>query len=97
MYFENFESVFKSVRSGLCKYGILPFENSIHGSVAEVYDMLSKTDVSVVSSVKLPIHHALLCKNGVEFSEITEIYSHKQAIGQCSEFLKANKHIKVNV
>lgn len=97
LYFENFESVFKSVQSGLCKYGVLPFENSIHGSVTEVYDMLSKSDVSVVRSVKLPIHHALLTKKGVALSEIKEIYSHKQAIGQCSNFLGENKHIKVTV
>ena len=97
MYFENFESVFKSVESGLCKYGVLPFENSIHGSVTEVYDMLSKNDVNVVRSVKLPIHHCLLAKSGVSLSEITDIYSHKQAIGQCSNFLSDNKKIKVHI
>ena len=97
MYFDNFESVFKSVNEGLCRYGILPFENSIHGSVTEVYDLLSQSNVSVVSSVKLPIHHALLCKSGASLSDITEIYSHRQAIGQCSDFLNANKKIKVTV
>lgn len=97
MYFENFESVFKSVQSGLCKYGVLPFENSIHGSVTEVYDMLSKSDVNVVRSVKLPIHHSLLAKKGVALSEITDIYSHRQAIGQCSNFLSENKKIKVHI
>ncbi len=96
MYFENFDSVFKSVESGLCKYGVLPFENSIHGSVTEVYDMLSKKDVSVVRSVKLPIHHALLAKKGVSLSDIKEVYSHRQAIGQCSNFISDNK-IKVNI
>lgn len=97
MYFDNFESVFKSVQSGLCRYGVLPFENSIHGSVTEVYDMLASSDVSVCKSVKLPIHHALLAKKGVSLSEITEIYSHRQAIGQCSDFLNANRKIKVNI
>lgn len=97
LYFENFESVFKSVESGLCKYGVLPFENSIYGSVNEVYDMLSKTGVSVVKSVKLPIHHALIAKKGTSLSDIKEIYSHKQAIGQCSEFLAANRKIKINI
>ena len=97
LYFENFESVFKSVQSGLCRYGVLPFENSIHGSVTEVYDMLSKTDVSVVKAFKLPIHHALLAKKGAALDGITEIYSHRQAIGQCSDFLAAHRKIKVNV
>ena len=97
LYFENFESVFKSVQSGLCRYGVLPFENSIHGSVTEVYDMLSQTDVSVVGSVKLPIRHALLAKTGTSLSDITEIWSHRQAIGQCSNFLNENRKIKVNI
>lgn len=97
LYFKDFEGVFKSVRSGLCRYGVLPFENSIHGSVTEVYDILSRGDVHVVRSVKLPIHHALLAPKGCTLSDITEIYSHKQAIGQCSDFLAAHRSIKVNI
>lgn len=97
MYFENFESVFKSVESGLCKYGVLPFENSIYGNVVEVYDLLAKKNVSVVRSVKLPIRHALLVKKGVSLCDVNEIYSHKQAIGQCSNFLAENKNIKVTI
>ena len=97
LYFKDFESVFKSVESGLCRYGVLPFENSIHGSVTEVYDRLSQGKVKVAASVKLPIHHALLAVKGAALSDITEIYSHKQAIGQCSDFLAEHRHIKVNI
>ena len=80
LYFKDFESVFRSVESGLCRYGVLPFENSIHGSVTEVYDRLSKGKVKVAASVKLPIHHALLAADGRTLSVITEVYSHKQAV-----------------
>ena len=97
LYFESFESVFKAVDSGLCKYGILPFENSIYGSVSEVYELLSRFDGYVVRSVKLPIHHALLTKKGVKMGDIKEIYSHRQAIGQCSGFLNEKKGVKVVV
>ena len=97
LYFKDFESVFKSVESGLCRYGVLPFENSIHGSVTEVYDRLSQGRVKVVASVKLPIHHALVAAKGTSLSDITEIYSHKQALGQCSDFLAAHRNIKVNI
>jgi len=45
MYFENFESVFKSVKSGLCKYGVLPFENSIHGSATRKLKLVTFTRV----------------------------------------------------
>lgn len=97
MYFESFESVFKSVSAGLCSYGVLPFENSIYGSVSEVYEMLSRFNGYVVRSIKLPIHHALLAKPGTTMSEIREIYSHRQAIGQCSRFLSEHKNMKVHI
>lgn len=97
LYFKDFESVFRSVESGLCRYGVLPFENSIHGSVTEVYDRLSKSQVKVAASVKLPIHHALLAADGAALSDITEVYSHKQAVAQCSDFLAAHRNIKVNI
>ena len=97
LYFKDFESVFRSVESGLCRYGVLPFENSIHGSVTEVYDRLSKGKVKVAASVKLPIHHALLAADGRTLSDITEVYSHKQAVAQCSDFLAAHRNIKVNI
>lgn len=97
VYVENFENVFECVSSGACRYGVLPFENSIYGSVSEVYEMLSRFDGYVVRSVKLPIHHALLAKPGTSFSDIREVYSHRQAIGQCSVFLGQNKQIKAKV
>lgn len=96
LYFENFQSVISCVSSGLCQYGILPFENSIYGSVSEVYEMLSRFDGFVVRSIKLPIHHALVTKKGTDLSQIKEIFSHAQAIGQCSEFLRKS-NIKVTV
>lgn len=95
LYFENFESVFKSVQCGLSQFGILPFENSIYGSVVEVYEKLCHTDVYVVKAVKLPIHHALLVKKGTNLSDIREIYSHPQAIGQCGQFLNTQKNVRV--
>lgn len=95
LFFENFESVFSAVSNGLCEYGILPFENSIYGSVSEVYEMLSRFEGFVVRSVKLPIHHALLAPGGTKLCDIKEVLSHKQAIGQCSAFLSKNTGIKV--
>ena len=97
MYFKDFVSVVRCVESGLFRYGVLPFENSIHGSVTEVYDRLSKGKVKVAASVKLPIHHALLAADGAVLSDITEVYSHKQAVAQCSDFLAAHRNIKVNI
>ncbi len=94
MYLANFDGVFKAVDEGLCKYGILPIENSLHGSVTEVYDLMGKYDFQIVKSVKVKINHTLLAKRGVKIENITEVYSHPQALAQCSEFFKKHPHIK---
>ena len=39
MYFSSFEGVFRAIDQGLCKYGVLPLENSTAGSVNRVYDL----------------------------------------------------------
>lgn len=87
MYFSGFEDVFKAVDSGLCRYGILPVENSTAGSVNQVYDLMSKYSFYITHSMKLCIEHKLLANSGTSISSIKEIYSHEQALNQCSAFI----------
>ena len=96
-YFRNFGGVFAAVEQGLCEYGILPIENSTYGTVNEVYDLMKNYRFHIVRSIKLKVDHSLLVLPGTELSDIKEIFSHEQAIGQCSEFLKAHPEIKVTV
>ena len=97
MFFSNFESVFQAVESGMCKYGVLPIENSSAGSVTEVYDLMAKHKFYIVKSLKLHINHALLAKPGVKLEDVHEIISHSQALQQCSNFLKSHPGIKVTI
>ena len=99
VYAENFRDVFKLVDEGKCRYGVLPIENSLHGSVGDVYDLLKeyKNKIHIVRCARIPINHALLSKKGARLEDIKEVFSHSQAIGQCSEFLSAHPNIKVNV
>lgn len=57
MYFKRFEGVFQAIESGLCRYGVLPIENSSYGSVTEVYDLMRRYRFSIVRSVRLKIDH----------------------------------------
>lgn len=97
LYFRHFEGVFSAVEKGLCKYGILPIENSSYGSVNEVYDLMRNHKFYIVRTIKLHISHVLLAKKGVKLENIKEIFSHEQAIGQCSEFLRKHPEIKITV
>lgn len=94
LYFNTFEGVFSAVEQGLCQYGILPIENSLHGSVVANYDLMNKHHFYIVNSVKVKINHCLLAKPGTKKEDIKTIYSHEQALGQCSEML-ANMNVTV--
>lgn len=87
MYFGTFEDVFKAVNSGLCRYGVLPVENSTAGSVNQVYDLMSKYRFYITHSMKLCIEHTLLGNEGASENNIKEIYSHEQAINQCADYI----------
>ena len=97
MYFKTFDGVFQAVESGLCEYGMLPIENSSYGSVTQVYDLMAGHKFYIARDYKLKINHQLLVKPGTKLEDIKEIYSHNQAIGQCSRFLKEHPDIKINV
>ncbi len=97
MYMNTFEGVFNAVDSGLCRYGILPLENSSAGSVNQIYDLTLKYNFNIVRSTRIHISHTLLGKKGTKLENIKEIYSHEQAINQCSQFLQSLKGVKVHV
>ena len=96
MYFKTFESVFSAIENGFCDYAVLPLENSTAGSVKEIYDlMLSHSSFKIVRSTRLKVDHNLVAKKGTKMSDITEIFSHPQAISQCAKFLDAMPGVKI--
>lgn len=99
MYFNSFADVIRAVDKGLCQYGVLPIENSLHGSVNEVYDLIGEANrFYIVRTVRLQIHHSLLTRRKTDLSAIREVVSHEQALGQCAEFIKTlGSGVKVTV
>ncbi len=95
MFFRNFEGVFSAIEQGLCQYGVLPIENSTAGSVKKVYDLMIRHNFSIVRTVRLKIDHNLLANPGAKMENIREIYSHEQAISQCTDFLKTMPEARV--
>jgi len=87
LYLQDFEGVFQAVEKGLCRYGLLPLENSTAGSVDRVYDLMMQHRFYIVRSIRIKVDHALLACPGVELKDIRQIWSHPQALGQCAGFL----------
>ena len=94
-YFSTFDAVFSAVEKGLCRYGVIPVENSTAGTVNAVYDLMIKHDFRIVRSVRIKVDHNLLVKPGTKLEDIREIYSHGQALTQCASFLQRFPNAKV--
>ena len=94
-YFKNFDGVFSAVEKGLCKYGVLPIENSYAGSVNQVYDLMKEHKFYIVKSLRLPVSHNLVVNKETEMSDIKEVFSHEQAISQCRKYLAKFPLIKI--
>ena len=95
LYFSSFEAVFQAIEKGLCRYGVIPLENSTAGSVNKVYDLMIRHHFHIVRSIRLKVDHNLLANPGAKLEDIREIYSHEQAISQCAAFLQSLPNVKV--
>lgn len=95
MFCTTFESVFSAIDAGLCKYGVLPLENSTAGSINKIYDLMMKYHFYIVRSARLKVDHNLLVKEGTALKDIKEVYSHEQALNQCGVFLKSLGNVKI--
>ena len=95
MFFASFEAVFAAIEKGLCRYGVLPLENSTAGSVNAIYDLMMKHDFRIVRSMRLKVDHNLLVKPGTRREDIREIFSHQQALTQCEQYLLGFPGVKI--
>lgn len=84
----SFERVFETVESGAVDGGVVPIENSLHGSVHANYDLLREHDLRITAELHLRIRHHLLAVPGTHLADIQSVQSHPQALGQCRAFLK---------
>ncbi|MCU7493804.1 MAG: prephenate dehydratase [Bacteroidota bacterium] len=91
----TFDSVFRKVSEGEADFGVVPIENSLYGSVYETYDLLVNYTLTIIGELNLQIHHYLLGKSKYSIPQIKRIYSHPQALGQCSKFLTKLKNTEV--
>jgi len=86
---KTLKQVLRSVEDGSVEFGVLPAENSLEGSVNQTYDLLLQTSLKICAEVKLRVSHCLLALPGSELGDIRAVYSHPQALAQCSAFLES--------
>ena len=82
----TFHDALEQTESDNSDYAILPVENSIEGSVGQSFDAILSSNLYAVGEIYLEIHHCLISAG--EIDEITTVYSHPQALGQCNDFIQ---------
>ena len=85
--YPSFEAILEALKNDEVDYAMLPAENTQTGSVTPAIDALARYGYYIVGEKLLKVSHNLLGVRNAKLSDIKKVYSHPQAISQCSEFL----------
>jgi len=84
------DEIFHAVAHQRVRFGIVPVENSIEGSVASSLDSFKTYNVRILSEINLPIVLNLVNYSG-SLEDIKQVVSHPQPLAQCQGWLR--KHL----
>jgi len=85
---KDLTEVFRAVANKECELGVIPLENTLHGSVGQSLDLFMEHDLHIQAEVFCRISHSLLTREKL-LADIHTVYSHPQPLGQCSNWLRA--------
>lgn len=88
---ETWKDAMEAIKNGYADYAVLPIENSSAGIVSENYDLLVEYDNYIVAEQIIKIDHVLVGCADAEISDIKTVYSHPQALMQCSDYLEEHR------
>jgi prephenate dehydratase len=80
-----------AVATGDVDLALVPFENSIEGSVRPTLDALAfdVVGVTIAGEHDQPIRHSLVARQPMELGQIERVLSHPQVLAQCARFLRS--------
>jgi prephenate dehydratase len=79
-----------AVERGEAERALVPFENSIEGSVRGTLDTLAfeADSVTIVGEHDYPVRAHLIGREAIELGEVEAVLSHQQPLAQCARFLR---------
>ena len=86
---KTFDECFEIASENSDIRAIIPESNKTTGNIGVEY-LIFKYRLNVYEEVFFPINHNLIGIKGSKLNDITNVYSHAQALSQASEFLKNN-------
>lgn len=88
------EDVFAAVAAGRARFGVVPLENTIAGTVPGIYELLLSHELRIVAETTVAIDHALIGPPALDFAGVRRVLSHPVALGQCHDFLRRHPWIE---
>jgi prephenate dehydratase len=81
-----------AVEQGEAERALVPFENSIEGSVRDTLDTLAfdAGKVTIVGEYDFSVRAMLIARTALELDQIEGVLSHPQPLAQCARFLREN-------
>ena len=86
--------VFEAVEGGRADMAVLPIENSLHGSVADHYDLMLAFGTRIVGETQLRVRHNVVAMPEVRMGQVRRVFSHPVALSQCRRWLRAHPEIE---
>ncbi len=90
---KTFDECFLSASKDINSKIVIPESNRITGNIGIEY-LIFKYRLNIYSEYFQKIEHNLLGQKGSKISDIKNVYSHAQALSQCSKFIKKNKLVE---
>jgi arogenate/prephenate dehydratase len=91
---EQFDDVYAATEAQEVDRAVLPFENSLGGSIHRNYDLILTHKLHVVGEVYYRVNHCLLALPGQRVADLTRAQSHPQALAQCEGYLTNLKMVR---
>lgn len=85
----NFSETIEKLVNGEAEKALLAIENSLFGSINEVYDLILANKVTITGEIYLRIQQCLIGLPGAEIETIKEVHSHPVALAQCENYLSS--------
>jgi prephenate dehydratase len=86
--YTTFANLFDAHASKQIDAIVTAVENTMYGSINDVYRLIERCSAPIIGEVKLPVVHNLIGLPEASVDEITEIYSQTMALSQCHDTIR---------
>ena len=87
---DTMQEIFDKIEKDMLEFGIVPFENSLQGTVRETLDLLIENDLFIYGEIEVKVIQNLISLKEAELTDIKNVFSHPQAFAQTKMWLKSN-------